>query len=107
MFSMKTYVGGKILGFNETATVTEICWPKNEFYENEVVDIRITCDNTACAHDVTKFTVHLDESIIISSDGNEADKPLRHSFTIATQNSLEGCPAGEKREFVIPFEIKW
>ena len=55
---MKTQVGGN-KGFDETATVTNISWPKNEFYEDEVCTIKLECDNNACAHDVTYYSARL------------------------------------------------
>ena len=70
-FSMKTQVGGN-QGFNETATVSKITWNKNEFYEGEVCDIKIECDNSECAHNVLKYTVELiQEKIVLIEDGQD------------------------------------
>ena len=102
-FSMKTQVGGK-QGFNETATVSKIAWPKNEFYEGEVCEVKIECDNSECAHSVLNYTVSLIQKKIIQIEDGQG--PISNEHVIHSQTDAEGCPVGEKREFSIPFEIR-
>ena len=103
-FTMKTQVGGK-QGFNETATVTNISWPKNEFYEDETIDIAISCDNSQCAHGVRHYDVALvQRKQILSSDG---ERPARNETVVYSKRWNEGeIAAFGSLDFVISFPIK-
>ena len=68
---MKTQVGGQA-GVGETATVTDITWPRNEFHFGEVVEFHLKIDNSACEHDVTGFKFSLERFWSIGFDGQEA-----------------------------------
>ena len=72
-FTMKTQVGG-VAGMGETATISDITWPKNEFYENEYANIAISCDNSACEHNVESYHFEIVmHRNILSTDGGPCD----------------------------------
>ena len=69
-YKLKTQVGG-VAGVGETATVTQIIWSKNEFYEGEYSNVRIVCDNSACKHAVKNFIFEILQHREIKSADNE------------------------------------
>ena len=76
---MRTQVGGKY-GFGESTTVTNISWPRNEFYEDEVCTIKLECDNSACAHDVTWYSARLIQTKVIQV--GDSQPPTMNEFEI-------------------------
>jgi len=103
-FSMKTQVGGQ-RGVGETATITNISWPKNEFYEDEICPIKLECDNSACAHAVTNYEVSLIQTKCILI-GDAPHTPQINEWVICSQNNALGCQAGDNKEISIDFCLK-
>ena len=101
--SMTHEIGG-LLGLGATKFSAEVLFEKNEFYSNDKLRLRVTCDNSECRKAVKEFKIKLFRSYNITADGNQAVFPCKTKKEGATSKGMgyvgkvkfPGCNAKEK-----------
>lgn len=65
---MEHNIGG-LFGLGASKFKAEVVFEKNEFYSNDKLKLRLTCDNSECRKDVKEFKIKLMRKYVLRTNG--------------------------------------
>jgi sporulation-control protein spo0M len=68
-----THEIGGLFGLGSTNFSADINFEKNQFYNNEMIKLSVTCDNSKCRKDIDTFKMKLYRHYFVKADGKKTD----------------------------------